>query len=39
MQTLTASNGRIYDAIGLKLHNVLEMMAVNVHAEFQISSF
>jgi len=39
MQTLTPPSDCIYDAIGLKLHRVLEMMAVNIRAKLQHSSF
>jgi len=39
MQTLMPPSGRIYDAVRLKIYTMLELMAVNVRAKFQLFSF
>jgi len=39
MQTLTLPSGRIYKAIGLKIHRMLVLAARNIPAKFQLFSF
>jgi len=36
---LTPPSGRIYEAIGLKIHRMLALAAANIPTKFQLSSF